>query len=97
MDNISVVLGSGDSTMFWQDKWVHKDICPESWFPDDASLVERFVPVSNFVNNDNMWDMARLHSLLPNNIVMHILAIPIPSMSDGPDGYAWGAQMMDPF
>lgn len=63
----------------------------EAWAMEELSLAESFNSVSSYILHNDSWASVHLRSVLPENIVKKILAVPlpVPPPSDGKDGYAW--------
>ncbi|CAH9053737.1 unnamed protein product [Cuscuta epithymum] len=81
-------VGDGKEISFWFDIWVNdKPLHEELDSPLAASA--RQVKVADFLLSNRDWDISKLETLLPEEVVEEVRAVPIPTGSDYPDEMYW--------
>ncbi|XP_056697878.1 uncharacterized protein [Spinacia oleracea] len=81
-------LGNGKSINFWRDNWIGQyALIDLPVIAQNASNEE--TTVAHFIDDRKNWNIEKLSSILPPEIVQKIKGIPIP-VNDLPDNPIWG-------
>lgn len=79
-------VGDGKQISFWYDNWCAND-CLANLLP--SGQFDTNIKVYSFITTDRTWDVPKLQSILPNDLVQIVRGTPIPSHSTE-DTICWG-------
>ncbi|KAF7820652.1 putative ribonuclease H protein At1g65750 family [Senna tora] len=88
-DQIAWEVGDGNKIGFWDDKWISKDMILREYVVTDDHNINSSEKLSDFVNDQNQWDIGKLSNMLYKPAIYKILSFVPPDKQAGMDVPLW--------
>ncbi|CAN1786910.1 Putative ribonuclease H protein At1g65750 [Linum perenne] len=85
-------IRNGRDTMFWTSRWVDSGIRLLDFAVDTNIELNLGDSVADFLNLDGQWDIEKLTSSLPSDVVDSVVGMSPPRETMGEDGLVWGRE-----
>lgn len=88
VNGFSWKIGDGTIGSFLYDRWLEKGLICDL-IDHDINHEEILLTVNDVINQDNEWDLSKIKTTLPDDIISMIKGIPIPRNTSVPDTRVW--------
>ena len=90
-------IRNGDRISFWYDNWIENKNLIEILKVDEATIPNPHAKVSDFIQQDKIWNLTKLTCVLGNQPIMNKIQGVVIRAHIKPDSFCWGLNSLGSF